>query len=221
MIKGSKGDMRRRRNEFSLKRRRATRKSRSNILIVCEGGETEPTYFDKLCSFWGLPRGLIEIKGKECGSAPISVVDYALKCKKERKDALKKDSELLPYDQIWCVIDHDNHKSLDRAIDKAKAHKFRIALSIPSIEFWYLLHFAYTTKPLADCDSATKELNKVLKKHRVNYLKNDPPTNLLFPRLETGIQHAKRIRKHCECTSATNPSTDVDLLVQELRKLKR
>ncbi len=61
----------------SFKRRESIRQSRERILIVCEGGETEPRYFKSLRAEFKLGT-VIVVEGGEWGSAPISVVDYEL-----------------------------------------------------------------------------------------------------------------------------------------------
>ena len=60
----------------SLYRKRKSREPYDVVLIVCEGAKTEPSYFTALKKELRLSSTNIHICGKECGSAPINVVDY-------------------------------------------------------------------------------------------------------------------------------------------------
>ncbi len=98
--------------------RRPSRESKLEgdiILIVCEGEKTEPDYFKGLKKEWKVHPAQIEIIGKECGNTPISVVEYAIKLKRERTKEAKKEREL-EFDEVWCVFDHEGihkHESTD------------------------------------------------------------------------------------------------------------
>jgi hypothetical protein len=58
-------------------RRVAFRAPRRFILVVCEGEKTEPNYIAHYKKGLGLCNVKLEICGKECGSDPLSVVEYA------------------------------------------------------------------------------------------------------------------------------------------------
>lgn len=60
----------------SLERQTATRPKRKRALIVCEDSDSAPSYFRKLVEYFGLNTVDIKICGKECDSAPLSVVQY-------------------------------------------------------------------------------------------------------------------------------------------------
>jgi len=186
------------------------------ILVVCEGAKTEPQYFEGLREKWRLQSAQVEVHGEDCGSDPLSVVSHAVDLKDARRRA-KRDGPP-PYDQVWCVIDHDQHPKLPDAIQKAKAHKTELALSVPCFEFWYLLHFAYTTKPYQDFNEIRKELESYLPDRQ--YRKTESLVDILEPSLPTALQHAERLRKHIEKTASERPKTDVDLLVRKLQSLR-
>ena len=191
--------------------RKQPRFSGDLMLIVCEGAKTEPIYFKDLKQRLKIHSLQVDVYGKECGTDPLSVVEYAKDMKKKpRKDGLL-------YDRVWCVVDEDNHTTLKHAQDMARANKIGVCLSVPSFEFWYLLHFIYTTKPFEDSDAVIHELEKYLKNH--TYLKNSPPMDELMPVLETAIRNAEKVRKNKHRTGQDNPGTDVDLLVSELKKI--
>ena len=58
-------------------RRRPFRTVGKSILIVCEDSKSSPDYFDKFRKELRLSSVKVEVCGEECGSAPISVVDFA------------------------------------------------------------------------------------------------------------------------------------------------
>ena len=185
------------------------------ILIVCEGAKTEPYYFKELKRRWKLHTAQVEIRGKDCGSDPLSVVDHALALRKQRKKD-SKSGGMLPYDQVWCVIDRDHHAKLKQALNKAQKNKLHVALSVPCFEVWYLLHYRYSTKPFEYCDELIKELRKELPGGE--YDKANPP--LQNKSIDVALKNAGLLRKHSEETSSSNPFTDVDLLVATLLQLK-
>jgi RloB-like protein len=207
----------RKRNEHSLRRRPISQVSGDIILIVCEGGKTEPDYFRALTRNWRLHSAQVEVVGEECGSAPISVVDHALALRKRRLHEVKRGRASLKFDQVWCVFDFDRHESLQRAIKKARDNRLSVALSVPRFEFWYLLHFVYSTRPFSSCDKVVREL----KKHVAGYDKKSPPFDCLLQALDTALENAEKVRKHVQTSAARGPSTDVDKLVAELKSLAR
>lgn len=192
-------------------RRKPPRFSGDLFLIVCEGAKTEPNYFKAIKKRMRIHPLQVEICGEECGSDPRSVVEFA-KGKKKRPHP-----EELHYDQVWCVIDKDKHPNLIEALDMARANQLKMCLSIPCFEFWYLLHFEYTTRPFENADLLIHELKKHLSGS--TYTKNKPPMTELMPQLEAAIKNAQRVREANKTTAQQNPRTDVDLLIGELKKI--
>lgn len=83
----------------ALRREAQKREPYDLVLIVCEGGKTEPKYLQELRDAFKLSTANIRIAGDECGSSPRSVVDYALTTyRKEKK-----------YNRVFCVFDKDRH----------------------------------------------------------------------------------------------------------------
>jgi hypothetical protein len=81
----------------ALRRDAEKREAYDLVLIVCEGGKTEPKYLQELRDAFRLSAANIRIAGDECGSSPRSVVDYALKTYREEKK----------YNRVFCVFDKD------------------------------------------------------------------------------------------------------------------
>lgn len=201
----------------SLKREKAKRTPYDRVLIVCEGEKTEPNYFKEIRDAYRISTANIIICGKECGSDPLSVVDYAILKYKEDRD----------YDRVYCVIDQDKHTTFDTAVDKLRRTKlgksvgFKAIISVPCFEFWLLLHFGYTSKKFcapgnaSNCDLVVTELNK---KNRIpGYGKGKGRLfTLLKDRLPDAIKYATKLQRDNELTGSTNPATNMHELIEYL-----
>lgn len=116
----------RRRSTPVLERAAPVRIEKSTILIVCEGKNTEPSYFlqFKLSS--------ATVKAIGYGYNTLSLVTQAIDFEQEGK-----------YEQVWCVFDKDKFPANDfnQAITLAAAHHLGIAYSNQAFEYWLILHF--------------------------------------------------------------------------------
>ncbi len=201
-----------------LRRRRAMKDPYDIILIVCEGGKTEPNYFDELKRASRLSNANVRICG--LGADPLSVVNFAI-------ETFRREPE---FDRIYCVFDRDRHTTYDAALDRI--HRARLGKgarmfaipSVPCFEFWLLLHFTYTTRPFnappgdSICSRVIEELRKYVPKYRKG-------TRGIFgmtrDKLDIAITNAKRLEQFHRTSGIDNPSTLVHSLVQYLRDLKR
>lgn len=191
-------------------RRVQGKKPGQRILIVCEGTKTEPSYFNALRRALRLS-GMTVDGPPRCGSAPISVVDFALQGKKRAQ------SEGNRYDQIWCVIDRDQHPSFMQAIDKARANGIELAVSVPCFEFWLTLHFEYTTRP----SSSYNDIRPQLEKHIPDYHRVGYDASALIERRNEAVIHARRLidARPDAAVEFPCPCTYVYLLVESIEAL--
>ena len=168
-------------------RREPSREPRASILIVCEGEKTEPSYFRSLCGSLELSNTEVEIVKSGSASAPISVVSRAV----ELRDARRRDSSRVDYDEIWCVMDVEvpEAESLRRALNKARGQNLDVALSNPCFEFWILLHFEYCGTLFHGCKAVVKRL----KKHIPKYKKGQDIFSRLEPNTNQAIQRAESL----------------------------
>jgi hypothetical protein len=115
-----------RRAEPDLERNVAKLLEKPSILIVCEGENTEPSYFNQ----FRLSSATIKSVGE--GYNTISLVNRAIQLRNLGK-----------YDQVWCVFDKDDFNDTDfnNAIQKAESRNFGVAYSNQSFEYWLILHF--------------------------------------------------------------------------------
>ena len=203
----------------STRRTASTRVLKQRILLVCEGAETEPNYFDGLKREEEVRRRYVVkvIGGK--GKTPEEVVKRAI----DRAAAERKGGDR--FDEAWCVLDvEDKQKraSLDRAIRQAELNDISVCFSNPSFEVWFLAHLTRSSRSFLDAGQVESELKKHWRrKFRAGYHKHAEHIYSHVARLtETAITNAKAVREtdhglH-KCTADCNSSTDVYLIVSRL-----
>lgn len=120
-----------RRTEPNLDRPDAELNEKPLILIVCEGENTEPSYFNQ----FRLSTATVRPVGE--GYNTISLVNRAIQLDNESQ-----------YDQVWCVFDADpkpdnpeHAKNFNDAVKLAEKKHFGIAYSNQAFEYWLILHF--------------------------------------------------------------------------------
>jgi hypothetical protein len=177
------------------------------FLIVCEGGKTEPNYFN------GFPCSTVKVHIYGIGANTGSVVQEAIR---QREMAAKYRYE---FDEIWCVFDRDSFPSnnFNRALALAKKENIKVAYSNEAFELWYLLHFNLVVTRISRSDYPRK-LTRLLKcKYRKN---NGDMYKTLLDKQPQAIKFAKKLLSSYEPINPAedNPSTTVFKLVEELNK---
>lgn len=99
---------RKERKAESLRRRQAMKAPYDVVLIVCEGGKTEPNYFNELKKAFRLSNANIKVCGR--GADPLSVVNFAIETFREEPE----------FDRVYCVFDRDRHTTYPAALDKIR-----------------------------------------------------------------------------------------------------
>ena len=207
------------------KRGSRKRQVKKVILIVTEGSQTEPKYFNH---FRTRNTNIdIRVVGSRSSSGET---DYMSLIRKAQEYQKKNQLSSSNGDSVWVVADGDvnfnnpnpaeaRNQQLGKARKAAERSDIQIALSNPCFEYWYLLHFRYTTKYLRDYVATKKELTPFLP----NYEKADDVYAQLAPLLEQAIQNAKQAETyHCKNNAETpfgievNPFTEVYRLIEEL-----
>jgi len=148
-----------RRSEPNLSRGKATLNEKPTILIVCEGENTEPSYFRQ----FRLSTATIKPIGE--GYNTTSLVKRAIKLSKENK-----------YDQVWCVFDADpkpsnlkQTQSFNNAIKLAEKNNFGIAYSNQAFEYWLILHFDNHQGGSMERSDYNNKINQLLKQFGFTY----------------------------------------------------
>jgi len=213
-----------RRKEPTLERQQPSLNEKPTILIVCEGENTEPSYFRQ----FKLSSATIKPIGE--GHNTLSLVKRTIQLSKEDI-----------YQQVWCVFDadpkKDNPKQLQNfnsAIQLAQKNGFGIAYSNQAFEYWIILHFEDHQGGGMDRGDYDKKLNKLLNPFGLEYDGKGTKviTEEMFEILD-GIDHKtstprvdiaiKRAERNYDMFDHSNPgveesSTTVFKLVVELMK---
>jgi len=204
-----------------LKRRKARREPFAKVLVVCEGEKTEPHYFNGLKDHYRLNSANVEVCA-DGGSDPLGIYTFAL----ERYEQERAAGD--PFDKVFCVFDKDNHTNFSQAMDAIRdAEPRNIFVAVPSVpcfEFWFLLHYKYTTRPFTALSGASA-CDQVLAELRTFLPRYDKGTANMFPihfnRLETAKKNAVRAAKSAVESGTDNPTTGVHELVSFLQDIKK
>jgi hypothetical protein len=191
------------------------------ILIVCEGAETEPNYFQVLRKY--LKLSSVDVRIQNRGGAPISLIEEARRLEAQRKEEVRKGrTNIGRFDAVWCVFDVENptqNTTFNEAVQKAENCKYALAISNPAFEFWYILHFEQTTRPFEN----GKEVKNYLQKYIPHYHEAMPVFDTLIGHTSMAMQHARDVmgRHPDNGQRFPNPSTQVHLLVEEMIEMSQ
>lgn len=207
---------------ISFSRAKPSKEQKQKILIVCEGENTEPSYFNQ----FKLTKADIKAIGQ--GYNTISLVNKAIEFAQKEK-----------YDRVWCVFDKDDFKENDfnNAIWKAKGKKFGIAYSNQAFEYWLLLHFEDHQGGAMSRKDYYQKLNGYLATFGANYDKNSKKvTTAIFDILQAKVNSSDKTRQNIACQRAkkiyiehqnngrtpakSESSTTVFQLIQEIEKYR-
>jgi len=200
------------RRRESLERSRAKVDVRRSVLIVCEGEKTEYFYFRSFRAHENVR--LISVDVVHTDSDPVSVVERAISRRGEAAErALKSRDANERIDEVWCVIDVDEHAGLEAALTLAAKNRINIAVSNPCFELWILLHV---------CDHrAYIKAHRAKKtcKSKVPKYDGSIPFLELWPYYPVAVERAKKLDNGK--TIPNNPGTRVYILTERLRELGR
>lgn len=122
--------MKRRAESPDLTRKAPERAPLKRFLIVCEGKNTETSYFNQ----FRLPNVFIETVG--LGYNTVSLVNKAIEIYSHKSEGNRPD-------EVWCVFDKDDfsNDSFNKALKLAEENDFYCAYSNQAFEYWLILHF--------------------------------------------------------------------------------
>lgn len=134
-----------------LKKEPEQRIIRFKILIVCEGKETEPNYFESLVRHIN-KEGVFVVRLDDDSKAKVEI-DAEAKGKGENTKTVvataiklrdKEEKSGIPYDCVWTVFDRDSFpkEKFNAAIEMSLNSGIRCAYSNEAFELWFLFHFA-------------------------------------------------------------------------------
>jgi hypothetical protein len=214
------------RQKRQLERRLSLRASHDRILIVSEGSETEPNYFNEIRAAYRLQTAYVMVRPSELGTAPIQVVEYALELlnKGDRHRNIKPRA----FEQVYAVFDRDDHdsyfdalrlaESLDGRLRNDTKHsvKFKAVASVPSFELWLLLHYEDIQAPLH-----RDEVLQRLRRYIPDYEKGEGSVfDNTRKHVSIATQRAERLATRFTAYDAPEPFTAIVELVKLLTMLR-
>ena len=152
-----------RRVEPDLERVVAELIEKPSILIVCDGKNTEPSYFNQ----FRISSAKVKTVGE--GYNTISLVNRAIELADQKK-----------YDQVWCVFDADpkpdnpkQAQNFNDAIKLAEKNNFGVAYSNQAFEYWLILHLSDHQGVAMNRTDYNEKINELLKPFNIIYDGND------------------------------------------------
>lgn len=195
-------------------RNRKQRERKSFIVIKSEGdNKTEQIYFKNLRS-----RECI-IKFPDGNSTdPVGMANELVSFMNS-EDINSKNG-----DKIYLLIDTDVNANKQNQIDEAKkiCDKYGIELitSTPAFEFWYMLHFGYTTGTY----SSSKDIKREMKKKIPGYTESKNVYPIIKDNTDEAMDCAERVEKFHKQNGRkidsedANPHTSAYRVLKEIRK---
>ena len=190
-------------------RKVGVRQPRKTFLIICEGLNTEPEYFNS----FRLTSAYVRAIGKGLGTTALVREAITVRREEQRKDRT--------FDECWVVFDKDDFPDSDfeAAISEAEKAGFHVAWSNQAFEFWFILHFILYRGLL----HRNKYAAMLTKLTGLPYAKKAGVAsnlyNMLYPRLDTAIANAKAVLSDFEGVkpSKAESATTVFRLAEELK----
>ncbi len=202
----------------SFQRPIRVRSTGPKLLIACEG-DGEKAYLEAIRQSLRLSSNQIIVLNEK-GTDPLTIVKTVI----NHRAVLHKDASWLPTDTAWAALDGDEYRANNpanwhQALDLAQTNHIELALSNPSLELWYLLHYQ-DQESYIHRDRAVAELER----HIPNYKK---PMSL-YPgppgAIQSAIQRADRLAQRNnenEMPFYNNPCSGMGRLVELLLQLRR
>lgn len=194
-------------------RKPGKRQPRQAVAVFTEGEVTEVEYLDCVLQKLGIPKELVQVHSS-IHSDPKGLVDDAVTAKKKNaQDASRKGVGLV--ESWWVLVDTEcGRPGLYEATQKAKDNGIWLGFCDPSIEFWLMLHFRYTTQPFGNVKDLIHQLKQFLPDYEAG--NKHPNMEVLFPLLSEAMGNASKLRKNHTGKGYGSPRTDCDLLMAEL-----
>jgi len=155
-------------------RKNQPKQLRDKMLIVCTG-QTEEIYFNF-------------IKNKYKNSLLKITIDVITHKRNTPMTIVKRAIENInEYKEVWVVFDRDEALDFDEAVRSSYLHGIKCAFSNRQIEYWFLLHFVYTTADM-NREKLESELNRYLK---FKYDKDETTLNKVYSKIFKNLSLAE------------------------------
>lgn len=188
-------------------------------LIVTEGTNTEPQYFDAV-------RARINEKFREHIQLEISGRgDNTINLFFQAKDLAERSPN--GFRHVWIVYDTDDfpseHINLVPELCKNASSEectFHSVWSNQCIELWFLLHFSFMQSDIHRTEYWSKLSEQLRSLGKGEYYKNRPDMfSILLPYMETAIMNADKLSdiNHEKTPADSAPGTEVQSLIKAIK----
>lgn len=142
-----------------MARQISTRNSKSPTPVIIGAGITEQWYFTHLRNLLDLR---IKIRPRFFGTEDIKQLD-----KKISQVVNEGSIAICVFDTDTCEFNPTEKKKIDD-LKKKYSGKRNVVLcdSLPSLEYWFLLHYADTNKYFPSCHAVVQELKKYIPEYK-------------------------------------------------------
>ena len=196
------------------KRNRNRRKTKSIVAIGCEGkNQTETIYLKNFSS-----RECIIKFSTGRHTDPVGMANDLVRF-------IKNEDIKAEYgDKIYLLIDTDINQNKQEQINEAKKicneNDIELISSTPTFEYWYILHYGYTSKSY----QSSVQIKNEMKTKIHSYSESMDVYPIIKDKTATAIVNAKKIEKYQEengqviDSEEANPHTSAYKVVEELNK---
>jgi RloB-like protein len=192
--------------------------------VFCEGAKTEPLYINGYINHFHSNNRKIILVEDTNKNTPVELVEVAIKAKNKGVEG----------DILWVVFDREStakysHELHLNARNMANANGIEIALSNVCFEYWFLLHFSYSTAPYSSCDDLLNRSNLKSELKRLGINQYDKGLPLIFDKLKelypNAVTNASHLKTQALSTAENdrelphylNPYVDVHELFQDMQ----
>lgn len=196
------------------KRNKGNKNRNSVIAIKCEGkNKSEKTYLENYKS-----RDCIIKFATGNHTDPVGMANDLVKYMQVQDISIEYG------DKIYLLIDTDKKQNKQKQIDEAKRicddNGIELITSTPTFEYWYMLHFGYTTTKYGSSQEVKNEIKKKIK----GYEENMDVYPIIKSGTDIAIRNAKRVEKYQKendkkiDSEEANPHTSIYRVIEELIK---
>lgn len=196
------------------KRNKGNKNRNSVIAIKCEGkNKSEKTYLENYKS-----RDCIIKFATGNHTDPVGMANDLVKYMQVQDISIEYG------DKIYLLIDTDKKQNKQKQIDEAKRicddNGIELITSTPTFEYWYMLHFGYTTTKYGSSQEVKNEIKKKIK----GYEENMDVYPIIKSETGIAIRNAKRVEKYQKendkkiDSEEANPHTSIYRVIEELIK---
>lgn len=196
------------------KRNSNQRKIRSIIAIECEGkNKTETIYLKNFSS-----RECIIKFSTGRHTDPVGMANDLIEF--IRKEDIKKEYGDKMYLLIDTDINQNKQEQINEAKDICKQNDIELITSTPTFEYWYILHYGYTSKNYQSSKQVKNEMKLIIP----NYSESMNIYPIIENKTDIAIANAKKIEKYHEengqniDSEDANPHTSAYKVIEEIKK---